>query len=275
MCVYMSETKPAPPSKLRTWAVLAAMFALAILLYPPQSRRYDERSWLFLFSSTPGGKIDYGRLSLEVAAGLFAALFLTFLPLPSRWRVSQLRVSRKLSIGMFLFAGCVLVLWILHVAVQMSTPFPPEEIALLGGQGAPSDGWFSGKVYNGSRSWTVREVTIRIILKSSLPPLPESSELTPDSFMESRAGKRSTVGPKATSSFREFLQSLASEPQVKSQASKPSTAQVADDEKDYRIGGLWLLPLETGDLRMEVLSPTGLEFDGWRIVSAKGFKNYW
>ena len=277
----MSETESARPSKLRRWAVLAAMFESAILLYPPQSGRYNGRSWLFLFSSAPGGKVDYGRLSLEVAAGLLVALFLTFLPVPSRWKVPQLRVSRKFAIGIFLFAGCAVAFWAVHFAVQTSRPFPAEEVALLGGQGAPSDGWFSGKLYNGSHSWTVREVTIRIIFKASSPPLPESSELTPDdvsSFMRSRTGKPSEVGRTETANtFDVFMESRANnrKPQVKSEAGKSSTVQVADDEKDYRIEGLWLLPIETGDLRVEVLSPTGLEFDSWRIVSAKGFKNYW
>ncbi len=47
------------------------------------------------------------------------------------------------------------------------------------------------------------------------------------------------------------------------------------DEKDYWIDGLWIMPLQTRSIRVDILSPRGLPFDSWRTVAAKGVKNYW
>jgi hypothetical protein len=165
-------------------------------------------------------------------------------------------MPKKVAIGAFLFVGCAVAFWAVHVAVQISRPFPPEEVALLGGQGAPSDGWFLGQLYNGSHSWTVREVTIRIIHKEAAygKPKPDIFDQLTPTPQQGKSLPSAEAPPAQNADFDTFI---------------------ADDEKGYRIGGLWLLPLATGDLRVEVLSPTGLEFDGWRIVSAKGFKNYW
>jgi hypothetical protein len=41
---------------------------------------------------------------------------------------------------------------------------PAEEIAKFDGACSIQGGWFSGKIHNGSESWTIRDVTIRITL---------------------------------------------------------------------------------------------------------------
>jgi hypothetical protein len=60
------------------------------------------------------------------------------------------------------------------MALQMSEDVPASEVSKIDGQGAPESGSFSGRLYNGSDAWTLREVTIRIVLKTSDPgsPLP-------------------------------------------------------------------------------------------------------
>lgn len=219
----MPETQPPSPSKLRTWIASASVLALIIILYPPQAGRYDGRSWSFLFSASPTGRIDYGRLSLEVAAALLVALFLAFLPFSSK--LHRLRVPRKVGIGLLVAIVCLLMLWGASVAARISRSLPPQELARLGGEGTAASGTFSGTLYNGSSDWTVREVTIRIVQKQQTDP-----------------------------NDREYYE---------------------PDEKEYRIDGLWIVPLQTRSLQVDVLSPRGLQFDSWRIVAARGFKNYW
>jgi hypothetical protein len=120
----------------------------------------------------PLERIDYGRLTLETAAALLGALLLTFLPAPSTWKPARMQLSNRSTIALFGVAGCLICFWGAWRALQISRPFPANELAKLDGQGAPLDGVFSGKVYNGSDSWTVREITIGIVMKVDPPKVP-------------------------------------------------------------------------------------------------------
>ena len=212
---------------LKRVGAIASVFTLATLLYPPLVGRYNCRAWAFLFSSSPAGRIDYGRLALEIVVGFFAALVLASLPVPTRWKLPRLRLPKKVRVAMLVFGGCLLCLLAAWFALRISKPIPSGELAKAYGEGRPYSGVFSGRLYNGSDSWTIRELTIRVTFKPNPPP------------------------------------------------PAPPGFQVIGDERDYRIRDLWIRPLEARDVAVDVLPPSGFEFDTWQIVSAKGFKNYW
>jgi hypothetical protein len=98
--------------------------------------------------------------------------------------------------------------------LRISRPLPANELMQLWGEGSSSFGVFSGRIYNGSGSRTITEVTIRVKLKSSssaLPPegLPHPAGLQPDSDERDYRVPDLRVPPLETRSFRADILSPA------------------------------------------------------------------
>jgi hypothetical protein len=119
----------------------------------------------------------------------------------------------------------------------------------LDGLCSSSSGTFSGEIHNGSEAWTIREVTIRLTLNEKV--VLDYGEL---------ARKSGGIVTETPPSFKPDAV-LASVPQMKS--------------RDYKIRGLWIPPLETGHVSVEVLTPPGSEFVQWKPIAAKGSKDFW
>jgi hypothetical protein len=74
---------------------------LAVLLYP--SHVNGTRGWLF----SGYRRLDYGRLGVEVAAALVAAVLLALVATMVRWQ--RPRLSRQAAIGVVLMAVALIV----------------------------------------------------------------------------------------------------------------------------------------------------------------------
>lgn len=224
-------------SKARNWAVLAALLCLPMFLYPPWRGRW--RGWLF---SPPGdGSLDYGRLVLELGVVYLIAALVIFFASVQRWIWLRGKWSRTVSRSLFGIGGVLLILGGLWVVLQISQAFSADELALVIGSGAPTGNTFYGTVYNGSRSHVMREITIRVTFRPSSP-----GTATGDIF-DHLPG----YGP------------------------SPTTASAAADERDYQVRDLSVPPLGARSFSVGVIWLPGVEFDRWRIVSARGTRNYW
>ncbi|MGD0777869.1 MAG: hypothetical protein ABSC05_34210, partial [Candidatus Solibacter sp.] len=119
----------------------------------------------------------------------------------------------------------------------------------LDGLCSSSSGIFSGEIHNGSEAWTIRQVTIRLTLKEKV--------VLDEEELARKYGATVTEAP----------------PDAKPDAVLTSVPQMKS--RDYKIRGLWIPPLETGHVSVEVLTPPSSEFVQWKPIAAKGFKDFW
>ena len=225
---------------------------VATCIYPPWQQGNSSRGYGLIFAP-PYAAVDLSRLVLEWVAisALLAGLCFFWPAVPHRQRLDFMRVhlSRRATIGLIATVAvvvCVCGAWGLS---RISRSLPAEELVRLDGLGSSSSGTFSGEIHNGSESWTIREVTIRLTLN-------EKVVLDYDELTRKYGGILTETPP----SFKPDAV-LTSVPQMKS--------------RDYRIRSLWIEPLETGHISVEVLTPPGSEFVQWKPIAAKGFKSFW
>jgi hypothetical protein len=207
-------------SKTRTWAIVASLLCLPVLLFPP----WHGGARGSLFSPPVYGSLDYGRLALELGVVFLVATLLVFSVSLERWNWLQGKWLRTTHRGLLWWiAGGLIVLGGLWAVLRIPQTLPADELALITGQGGSSWNTFDGTVYNGSGAHVLREITI---------------------IVNFRPGPRSLPGTEA-------------------------------DERTYQVRNMWVPPLTVGTFSVNVISLPGLEFDHWRIISARGIKTYW
>lgn len=235
------------------WAWIGLIVASCI--YPPWHQGNSSRGYGLIFAP-PYATVDVSRLILEWVAisALLAGLFFVCpaAPLPRRLNFLRIHLSRRAIIGLIstvAVVACVCGAWGLS---RISRPLPSEELLRLDGLCSSASGTFSGEIHNGSESWTIREVTIRLTLKEKVildfEELGKSAKEYGLTLSDSPPGTQ----PQAV---------LTPPPQLKS--------------RDYQIPNLSVRPLETCSISVKVLTPPGSEFVQWKPVAAKGFKNFW
>jgi hypothetical protein len=174
----------------------------------------------------------YTHLVFDQAADAVSASSPSPLVKSLRWTLSRIRISRGTLVGLAV-AVCIAGAWALS---RISRSLPATELARLDGLCKASSGLFSGTIYNGSQSWTIRELTVRLTLdERAVPDVEEGAGKT---------GGASTVPSRLLRS------------------------------REYQIRNLWIPPLETRGVSVEVLTPSDAEFVQWRTVAAKGFRDF-
>lgn len=232
------------------WIWIALIVATCVC--PPWHQGNSSRGYALIFAP-PYATVDLSRLVLEWVAisALLAGLYFFWpaAPRPRRFNFLRVHLSRRATIGLITtvaVAACVCAAWGLS---RISRSLPAEELLQLDGLCSSSSGTFSGEIHNGSHAWTIREVTIRLTLKEKV--VLDEEEL---------ARKYGAVVTEAPPDAKPDAV-LTSLPQMKS--------------RDYKIQNLWIEPLETGHISVEVLTPPGSEFVQWKPIAVKGFKNFW
>jgi hypothetical protein len=140
-------------------------------------------------------------------------------PITRAWGLPKIRLSRRAMVGLVSTVGILGAIWGAWGLSRISRTLPADELAKLDGLCSSSSGVFSGEIYNGSESWTIREVTVRLTLQEN------------------------------------------------------STAK----SRDYHIRSLWIPPLETRRVSVDVLTPPGSESvpPKWTPIAGMGFKDFW
>lgn len=151
-------------SKTRTWAIVASLLCLPVLLFPP----WHGRARGSLFSPPVYGSLDYGRLALELGVVFLVATLVVFSVSLERWNWLQEKWSRRTHRRLLWWiAGGFIVFGGLWAVLRIPQTLPADELVLITGQGGPSWNTFDGTVYNGSSSRVLREITIGVNFRPS------------------------------------------------------------------------------------------------------------